>query len=191
MLFVYHVPESHVPESTCPRVHMPSSPHVLESTRPRVYTSSSLHVSKSLRFRAHTSPSPHVFESTRLRVHTSPSLHVSESTRPRPLLVTALKTYLFHSTTKIISLPKSCSQVLLRDTNLLLAILWVTIHFTLHNIQGKTTWLSMLCIWRRTNEERDLSPTRSNLRQQSLPTPPPYRGHFFLIVTCSGSEGLS
>ena len=97
------VPESHVPESTRPRVHTSSSPHVLESTRPRVYTSPSQNVSESTRFRAHTSPSP----------------HVSESTRPRPLLVTALKTYLFHFTTKIISLSKSCSWVLLRDTNLL------------------------------------------------------------------------
>ena len=73
MLFVYHVPESHVPESTCPRVHMPSSPHVLESTRFQVFTFPSPHVSESTRLRVHTSPSPHVSESTRLRVYTSPS----------------------------------------------------------------------------------------------------------------------
>ena len=77
------VPESHVPESTRPRVHTSSSPHVLESTHPRVHTSSSPHVLESTRPRVHTSSSLHVPEPKRFRVYTFPSPHVSESTRLR------------------------------------------------------------------------------------------------------------
>ena len=96
----------------------------------------------------------------------------------------SLKTYLFRFTThlahfeetmihiflwKILSVPlsnslaKSCCVI-----QIFVAILWVTIHVTLHRVGGKTTWRSMLCKWPRTNEERDLSLIRSDLRQWSL-----------------------
>ena len=48
------------------------------------------------------------------------------------------------------------------------AILWVTIHDTVHNVGGKTTWRFMLCSWPRANEKRDLTLIRSDLRQRSL-----------------------
>ena len=75
----------------------------------------------------------------------------------------SLKTYLFRFTThlahfeetmihiflwKILSVPlsnsfaKSCCVI-----QIFVAILWVTIHVTLHSVGGKTTWRSMLCKW--------------------------------------------